>query len=85
MFSTHSDNCIPFVYIFDIISSFAAEFEEPKIGISGKGLRVSGAIQGHHGPLVSSSEQELVRVCCFDCAEPVFCHVLSRHQQSPFV
>ena len=33
MFSTQSDNCIPFVYIFDIIFLFAAEFEEPKIGI----------------------------------------------------
>ena len=29
----------PFVHIFDIISLFAAEFEEPKIGILGKGLR----------------------------------------------
>ena len=28
----------PFVHSFDIISLFAAEFEEPKIGISGKGL-----------------------------------------------
>ena len=28
----------PFVHIFDIISLFAAELEEPKIGISGKGL-----------------------------------------------
>ena len=28
----------PFVHIFDIISLFAAEFEKPKIGISGKGL-----------------------------------------------
>ena len=28
----------PFVCIFDIISSLAAEFEEPKISISGKGL-----------------------------------------------
>ena len=28
----------PFVYIFDIISVFAAEFEEPKIGVSGKWL-----------------------------------------------
>ena len=27
----------PFVHIFDIISSFAAELEEPKIDISGKG------------------------------------------------
>ena len=29
-----------FVHIFDIISLFAAESLEPKIGISGKGLRV---------------------------------------------
>ena len=28
----------PFVHIFDIMSSFAAELEEPKIGISSKGL-----------------------------------------------
>ena len=28
----------PFVHISDIISLFAAEFEEPKIGITGKGL-----------------------------------------------
>ena len=27
-----------FVHIFDIISLFAAELEEPEIGISGKGL-----------------------------------------------
>ena len=28
----------PFVHIFDIIPWFAAEYEEPKIGMSGKGL-----------------------------------------------
>ena len=28
----------PFVHIFDIISLFSAVFEDPKIGISGKGL-----------------------------------------------
>ena len=28
----------PFVHIFDIISLFAAELEDPKIGIRGKGL-----------------------------------------------
>ena len=28
----------PFVHIFDIISLFAAEFEEPKIGLLGNGL-----------------------------------------------
>ena len=29
----------PFVHVFDIISLFAAILEEPKIGISGKGLK----------------------------------------------
>ena len=29
----------PFVNIFDFISLFAAEFEEPKVSISGKGLK----------------------------------------------
>ena len=38
MFSTQSDNCTPFVHIFDIIFLFAAEMEEPKIAIWGKGL-----------------------------------------------
>ena len=28
----------PFVHVFDIISLFTAEMEEPTIGISGKGL-----------------------------------------------
>ena len=28
-----------FVHIFDVISLFAGEFEEPKIGISGKALK----------------------------------------------
>ena len=37
--STQSDNCTPFVHILDIIFLVAAELEEPKIGISGKGLR----------------------------------------------
>ena len=31
----------PFVYIFHIISLFAAEFEEPKIGVSGIGLNLN--------------------------------------------
>ena len=40
MFSSQLDNCIPpFVHIFDIISLFAAELEEPKIGLSGKRLK----------------------------------------------
>ena len=32
----------PFVHIFDIISSFAAELEEPKICMWGKGLEITG-------------------------------------------
>ena len=32
----------PFVYIFYIISLFAAEYDEPKIGVSGKGLKHCG-------------------------------------------
>ena len=39
MFSTQSDNCILISPYFDIISLFAAELEQPKIGTSGKGLR----------------------------------------------
>ena len=31
----------PFVHIFDIISLFPAEFEEPEIGISGKALKIA--------------------------------------------
>ena len=29
----------PFIHIFETIYLFAAEFEEPKVGISGKGLK----------------------------------------------
>ena len=40
MFSTQSDNfCIPTGLYFYIISLFAAELKELKIGISGKGLK----------------------------------------------
>ena len=38
----------PFVHIFDIISLFAANLEEPKIGISGKGLTLSQTIPGFY-------------------------------------
>ena len=38
MSSTQSDNCAPFVHVLDIIFLFAAELEEPKIEIYGKGL-----------------------------------------------
>ena len=32
----------PFVHILDMVSLFAAELEEPKIGISGYGLKEAG-------------------------------------------
>ena len=38
-FLTNRITVSPFVHIFDIICLFAAEFEKPKIGLSGKGLR----------------------------------------------
>ena len=38
IFSNQSDNCIPFVHIFDIIFLFTAEMEKLKTGIWGKGL-----------------------------------------------
>ena len=37
-FLLHQEIVSPFVNIFDIMSLFAAELEEPKIGIQGKGL-----------------------------------------------
>ena len=40
----------PFLHIFDIISLFAAEMEEPKIIISGKGLTLCHAIQLFNDP-----------------------------------
>ena len=39
MLCAQSDKLSPFVHSFDVISLFAAEFEELKIGISGKGLK----------------------------------------------
>ena len=39
----------PFVHIFDIISLFAAELEEPKIGSSGKGLNILDPCSGSKG------------------------------------
>ena len=38
-----------FVHIFDIISLFAAKLEEPKIGISGKGLTINWIVFFKYG------------------------------------
>ena len=35
----------PFVHIFDIVPLFGAKFEKPKMGISGKGIRLSPVAQ----------------------------------------
>ena len=45
-----------FMDIFDIISLFAAELEEPKIGILGKGLKLSSA---------KCFGLEESKICCF--------------------
>ena len=39
MFSTQSDDCIPFVHDFDIISFCAVESEELEVGLLYKGLK----------------------------------------------
>ena len=44
MFSTQKI-ASPFVNIFGIISLFAAELEEPKIGVWGEGLTNMGLVQ----------------------------------------
>ena len=37
-------------------------------GMNGFHVSASGAIQGHHGPLVSSPEQKVLKVSFRDCA-----------------
>ena len=49
MFSTQSDNCIPIVHICAIISLFAAELEEPNIGIWGIGLEFTKRLATKQG------------------------------------
>ena len=44
MFSTQSEICILICQYFDIKSLFAAELEEPKIGMWGEGLNCFGSI-----------------------------------------
>ena len=41
-FQLNQITVFPFVHIFDIISLFAIELEEPKTGMSNKGLRMVG-------------------------------------------
>ena len=45
-----TDNCTPFVHIFDIILLFAVELEASKIGISGKGLTHSHTMTPFDAP-----------------------------------
>ena len=46
----------PFVHIFDIVSLFAAEFEEPEIGVSVKGLNVAKFTCDLVGKIVEKGE-----------------------------
>ena len=70
MFSTQSDICILIYPYFDIISlSAAAEFEEPKIGISGKGLIASQSLFDDafmslsHSPTFNHLKKQDLRLC----------------------
>ena len=69
MFSTQSDICILIYPYFDIISLFAAEFEEPKIGISGKGLIASQSLVDDafmslsHSPTFNHLKKQDLRLC----------------------
>ena len=47
-FQLNQKTVTPFVHIFDIISLFAVHLEEPKIGISGKGLTLSQTSPGFY-------------------------------------
>ena len=46
----------PFVHIFDIISLFAAELEEPKIGRTGKGIKLYCLVKYSQGKTLSLIE-----------------------------
>ena len=48
----------PFVHIFDTISLFAPELEEPKIGISGKGLMKVKQTVNDNNTILFSTKQE---------------------------
>ena len=50
-FKHNQINVSPFVHIFDIISLFAVELEEPKIGMSGKVLNESCLCKGQQGKM----------------------------------
>ena len=51
----------PIVHIFDIISLFAGELEEPKIGIWGKGLRYYiSHLTFYHNILTYSNPENIV-------------------------
>ena len=63
-----------FVQIFDIISLFAAEVEEPKIGLSGKGLnyRLEGFV-----PVTGIYQKKSLTSIC------VKCHLMSISTVTP--
>ena len=55
-FQLNQETVSPFAHIFDMISLFAVELEEPKIGISGKGLTLRLSSMTNR-PLAESIDQ----------------------------
>ena len=52
-----SGNCIPIVHIFVMVSVYIAELEEPKIGMSGKGLTFSQTSPGFYMSAVQARDR----------------------------
>ena len=58
----------PFVHIFDLLSLFAAEFEEPKIGISGKWINfILSRVQ--HEKCITSMDPNVWRMQTYNSYE----------------
>ena len=64
MISSQSHNCTSFVHMFDIIFLFAAELEEPKIGISGKALKLQ--CKQILTSKYSIKQKQQINICCKD-------------------
>ena len=63
MFSTQSDNCTPFVHIFDTISLFAAKKEGPKLAYEEQGLkdRISDYNVEKNNAIIWTKEGKVIR------------------------
>ena len=69
----------PFVHIFGIISLLAAELEEPKIGLSGKGLKDKWIIQNKNSNITVSADLFRPYLCE---QRSVKCGILNEKYQS---